>query len=292
MKVIDFLIIFFLILLLIVGICSAKEIYVSPVSIEPLPEDSRPSVEIPIIMYHGIIADSSKEKEYFISKSRFESDLKWIQQEGYTTIFPSQLIDYVENGAALPEKPIILSFDDGYCNNYINAFPLLQKYEMKATIAVIGIESDISSNDVYRVPVSCNLSWGEIALLSKSGLIEFSNHSYDLHETNRGRKGANIKSGESVDHYREVLTEDLIKNQSLIETATGRLPNVFVWPFGAYPQNGCADLILKDLGFKATFNSYQRTSTVEKGNADSLFGLGRYLRNPKFNMEDIKKIKG
>ena len=291
MKIIDYLLLAFLLLLLVIGICTIKDGGISPVSIEPIPEDSRSSVEIPIIMYHGITQNPSKEKEYFISKDRFERDLKWVQKEGYTTIFPSQLIDYVYNGTSLPEKPIILSFDDGYCNNYINAFPLLQEYNMKATIAIIGIESEISSNDVYRVPASCSLSWGEIAILARSGLVEFSNHSYDLHETNRGRKGADIKPGESLENYRQVLTKDLIKNQSLIELATGRTPKVFVWPFGAYPLDGSAEPILKDLGFKASFNSYQRTSIVERGNTDSLFGLGRYLRNPKFSMETINNPK-
>ena len=52
---------------------------------------------------------------------------------------------------------------------------------MKAVISLIGSDSEIASDDIYRVPSSCNLSWGEVALMAKSGLVEFGNHTYDLH---------------------------------------------------------------------------------------------------------------
>lgn len=111
----------------------------------------------------------------------------------------------------LPSKPILLTFDDGYCNNYTYAFPLLQKYNMKAVISLIGSDSEIASGDIYRVPSSCNLSWGEVALMAKSGLVEFGNHTYDLHRIAGGRKGANQKPGESVEAYHEILSADLSK---------------------------------------------------------------------------------
>ena len=79
------------------------------------------------------------------------------------------MIAYAVNGARLPQKPVILSFDDGYCNNYTYAFPLLQKYQAKAVIALIGAESARSSDDIYRVPASCTLSWGCLLYTSYIG---------------------------------------------------------------------------------------------------------------------------
>lgn len=173
--------------------------------------DNRQSIDLPIVMYHGISESASGESKYFISKDRFESDLKWYRDSGYTTILPSQLYAYVSGEAILPSKPILLTFDDGYCNNYTYAFPLLQKYNMKAVISLIGSDSEIASDDIYRVPSSCNLSWGEVALMAKSGLVEFGNHTYDLHRIADGRKGANQKPGESVEAYHEMLSADLTK---------------------------------------------------------------------------------
>lgn len=250
--------------------------------------DNRKSVALPIVMYHGITESSVNESEYFISAERFENDLKWYRENGYTTILPSQLYAYVADGALLPSKPILLSFDDGYCNNYTYAFPLLQKYNMKAVISIIGSDSDIASEDIYRVPASCNLSWGEIALMAKSGLVEFGNHTYNLHRISGGRKGANQKADESLEAYHEVLIADIAKNQEKIRAAIGSAPLLFAWPYGAYPADGNGDSALKDAGILMSVNSYQHISTVRQGNRSSLMGLGRYLRTPSFELEILE----
>lgn len=249
--------------------------------------DSRSEVKIPIIMYHGIYEGQSKESEYFINAARFENDLKWYRSHGFTAILPSQLIDYVQNGSRLPAKPILLTFDDGYCNNYLYAFPLLEKYSMKAVISLIGVDSDIASDDIYRVPESCNLSWGEVAVMGKSGLVEFGNHTYDMHRIEDGRKGADRKKGESAEIYQKLLSDDLALNQAKIKAATGTAPMLFAWPYGAYPQDRSGDKSLIEVGIKMSVTSYQRTSSVERGNTDSLYGLGRYLRTPGFELESI-----
>lgn len=249
--------------------------------------DSRSEVKIPIIMYHGIYEGQSKESEYFINADRFENDLKLYRSHGFTAILPSQLVDYVQNGSRLPAKPILLTFDDGYCNNYLYAFPLLEKYNMKAVISLIGVDSDIASDDIYRVPESCNLSWGEVAVMAKSGLVEFGNHTYDMHRIEGGRKGADRKKGESIEAYQKLLSDDLALNQAKIEAATGTAPMLFAWPYGAYPQDRSGDKSLIEVGIKMSVTSYQRTSSVERGNTDSLYGLGRYLRTPDFELESI-----
>ena len=289
MKKTDYLLLAFLILLMGAGIlsyigsCSRMASAQTPLSLS----DSRASVDIPILMYHSISKDSSGENEYTVSQRRFEEDLKWLRDNGYTTVFPSQLVSYAKEGAMLPAKPVVLSFDDGFANNYLYAFPLLEKYNMKATVALIGVESDLGSGDIYRNQEYGNLSWGEVAVMARSGFIEFASHTYDLHSISGGRKGADKKSGESEAAYRQVLTGELMKNQELIEAATGARPLTFAWPFGAYPADKSGDPILKDIGFEVTFTSYQHTSAVTRGEPESLYGLGRYLRTPSF---DIKKI--
>lgn len=235
----------------------------------PVIADNRGEVELPILMYHGITNDPSKVGDYTILTSTFESDLSWLRDNGYTTISANQLIDYVEKRSTLPAKPVMLTFDDGYENNYTLAFPLLKKYNMKAIISIIGSESHIHP---------------EVAM---SNLIEFGNHTYNLHSNDGGRKGADKIPGESQENYAKVLTEDLQKNQELIKDITGYYPMVFTWPYGAYPMDGSANQILKDMGFKMTLTSYQIKNVIEQGNPDTLFGLKRFLRTPGF---DISKI--
>ena len=252
-------------------------------------KDTRSEVELPVLMYHGITEDPARVDEYFILASDFEKDLKWLADHGYTTVSFQQLVNYVENGARLPSRPILLTFDDGYYNNYSLAFPLLQKYNARAVISPIGIETDLSSSTIYRPETGGSITWAEAAKLSASGLVEIGNHSYNLHRNdsgNGGRKGADRLPGESYEDYRAVLLDDLGKSQSRIEASAGQPALVFAWPFGAWPTDGSANCILKELGFKGSLTSYQIMNTLTAGNPDSLFGLKRFLRVPDFLLEE------
>ena len=88
--------------------------------------DARESVQLPVLMYHGITKDPSEVSEYTISAETFESDLKWLGDNGFTTVSARQITDYVEKGTALPAKPVLITFDAGYAYNYSIAYPLLQ----------------------------------------------------------------------------------------------------------------------------------------------------------------------
>lgn len=280
-----FLLIFFIACILIVFVSFFGPAL--PASSSLIIPDSRSSVELPILMYHSITENKTEVNEYTILNSTFESDLKWLGDNGFTSVSASQLVDYVEKGTPLPSKPVMITFDDGYANNYDLAYPLLQKYHMKAIISVIGSQSDASSGDIYRNLFNSNLSWGEISIMSGSGSIEIGNHTYDLHSDKKGRKGADMKKGESFDSYSRILREDLLKNQEKIALATGSEPLVFAWPYGAYPLDGSANQILKDAGFKLSLTSYQKMNVIERGNPKTLFGLKRFLRTPDFDMNKI-----
>ena len=95
------------------------------------------SVFVPIVMYHGVLDDTSRQGQYIITPTQLEEDLKIIKERGYTTVVMQDLLDYVDNGTPLPDKPIMLTFDDGYYNNYLYADPLLKRYGMKAVISPV-----------------------------------------------------------------------------------------------------------------------------------------------------------
>lgn len=252
-------------------------------------KDSREEVPLPVLMYHGLTDDPSRVDEYFILTGDFEKDLQWLRDHGYTTVSFQQLVNYVESGARLPENPVLITFDDGYYNNYEKAFPLLQKYNARAVLNLIGIESDLYSDMLHRPAGGGNVTWGEAAKLSSSGLVEIGNHTYNLHRNDgsgSGRKGADRLPGESYEDYRAVLLEDLGKNQERIAAATGQPALVFAWPYGAWPTDGFANPILKELGFKGSLTSYQIMNTIRSSDPDSLFGLKRFLRTPDFRLEE------
>ena len=235
-------------------------------------------VELPIIMYHGVLEDKAKQGRYVISPALFESDLAYLKQQGYHTVTVADLLDYVDKGIPLPEKPIMLTFDEGYYNNYRYAYPLLQQYDMRAVIAPIvrwtAFYSDTPSEQDR--PLYSHVTWAQISEMAQSGTVEFQNHSYDMHYTAPGKRKGTLKlAGETEEAYAAALREDVQKAQTLLIEQAGVTPTAFAYPFGAI-EKGAED-ILRELGFRATFTSESRINRLTR-DADSLYGLGRYLR--------------
>lgn len=90
---------------------------------------------IPVLYYHSIAYE--KGNPIRMPKDQFEAEMKYIKDNGYTTITLDELYDYFQNSIMVPDKSIVLAFDDGYEDNYTTSFPILKKYGFKATIFVI-----------------------------------------------------------------------------------------------------------------------------------------------------------
>lgn len=236
------------------------------------------TVFLPIIMYHGVLNDSTRQGQYVISPAMLESDLAYIRAQGYETVLVQDLIDYVDNGKPLPEKSIMLTFDDGYYNNYLYAYPLLQEYGMKAVISPVckwtAFYSDTPSESDHAI--YSHITWQEMREMVDSGLVEIQNHSYDMHYCVAGkRKGTLKRAAETVEQYQTALREDLSAAQAYLTELVGVTPSAFVYPFGAMCDEALP--IIKALGFRATLTCESRINRITR-QADSLMGMGRYLR--------------
>ena len=242
-------------------------------------QDPRQQVRLPVLMYHSLLKDPAMQNSYVISPKLFEQDLKYLKKHGYTSILMSDLIAYVENGRPLPEKPILITFDDGYYNNYLYAFPLLKKYQEKAVISIIGKETDKDSRSGGSHATYSSLTWEQVQEMAASGLVEIQNHSYNCHKNTGGRNGVKRKSGESRQAYDRFLKKDLSKLQTKIQDATGTAPSTFTYPFGAVSRSRLKTI--KKLGFKASLGCEEGINTIKKGDLDSLYFLKRCLRTPE-----------
>ncbi|MDR1538561.1 MAG: polysaccharide deacetylase family protein [Clostridiales bacterium] len=258
---------------------------------------------LPIIMYHQISRESSKLGAYVISDAEFEADMKLLHDNGYTTVTIKDLLAYVNKEGILPEKPVMLTFDDGFQSDYVYALPILKKYNMKAIFSIIGKYTDENSDE--KTPRHVNyshLSWDEIKEMQSSGLAEFQCHTYDMHDMSK-RKGALRKWSESAEDYRQHVLEDLGKLSQACLEHIGVAPTAFTCPFGCYSDQ--LGEILKEFGFPAIMHSYQRMNILT-GNPDELYILKRFLRThnkdvsewvAKWNelfkepIEDVKKAE-
>lgn len=232
------------------------------------------AVTLCTVMYHGFIEDKSKQNKYMIDPSCLENDLKYLTENGYDTIFVSELIDHFENGAALPEKPVMLTFDDGYYNNYLYAFPLLKKYGCKAVLSPIGRACEKACDEEKQSPIYSQCSFTQLNEMKNSGLVELAYHTYDLHTVSEGIQGVQKKQGESEQQYEERLKADISAFCVLSEREFGVTPLCFTYPFGAKSEHTLD--IAKSCGFKAAMDCEGKLSVLK--DSDDLFRIHRFLR--------------
>lgn len=234
-------------------------------------------VDLPIVMYHSILKESSIGGAYILSPEQLERDLIYIREQGYTPVLMKDVIAYVEEPeAVLPEKPILLTFDDGSYNNYLYVLPLMEQYGMRCVFSIVGRYTDAEQPGAHQSSNYSYLNWEQVKELSSSGRVEIQNHSYNLHIIDANRTGARIRPGETVEQYRALLEDDVGRLQTLIQEHTGILPTTFAYPYGKYSEE--SEPLLWEMGFKATLSCAEGVSRIEKGGSLSL--LKRYNRAP------------
>lgn len=237
---------------------------------------------LPVIMYHSI--QEKSPAEYSVTPSQIESDLKYLKENGYNSVSAQQLADYTLGKSELPENPVMITLDDGFYNNLYYLEPLLEKYDMTAVVSVVGTYIE---NDAVRdphVPEYSYLTWEDINKMLDSGRFEIGNHTYNMHESKKGRNGCSINKGESPEEYCCILNEDISKLQTLIKENTDTVPIVFAFPFGYTCRESIP--ILRENGFVITLNCYEKPNYITR-NPDCLYGINRYNRNGLYSTEEF-----
>ena len=169
-------------------------------------------------MYHHMVEDGTKCNNWTITTSRFREDLQWLQDNGYTWLLPSELAA----GTPLPEKAVLITFDDGYASNYQLTFPILQEFQAKAVISLITKRMEDQQPDF--------LSWDMCREMADSGLVEFGSHTYDSHRDDP--RGIKRMSGESRSDYEARVFTDLQASIDQIQENLGIQVLFFAYPHG------------------------------------------------------------
>lgn len=275
-----------------VGVLIACAIAVASLLLGPLSptqaSEEADGVSLPILMYHSVLKDKSRAGKYTVSPDTLEQDMLYLKGRGYTTVVMEDLINYVENGVPLPEKPVMLTFDDGHLNSKTYVYPLLQMHGMKAVISIVGEYTELFSNTPDPNPAYAYLTWDDIREMSGSGVVEFQSHSYALHNE-KPRKGAAKKRGEDPAAYQKMLTDDLSKLQDCLTQKSGVTPTTFTYPFGAISKDSTS--VVKALGFKASLSCYEKPNCITR-DPDCLYELNRYNRANGLSTEKFMKKAG
>ena len=241
--------------------------------------DEAVSRDVPVLMWHNLAEESSGDMT--ISVDTFRAQIEALHEAGFKTVSLQQLYDYVHFGTELPEKPIVLTFDDGYFSNYEYAFPILQEYDMQATIFAIGVSV---GKDTYKDTdhaMTPHFGADEAREMVDSGLISVQSHTFDMHQWPPFEDGnAQVREtllpfdGEADADYEAAVEADFAESRELLESITGQPVNALAFPEGAYVT--LTQDALRSAGAELTFTTVRAVNTVVKGLPQSLCAMPRF----------------
>lgn len=222
---------------------------------------------IPILLYHSVDDSGSVIS---ISPEDFKAHLRYLRREGYETISLNDYLEYLLTDRKPSKKMVVITFDDGFKNNYTEAFPVLKKYRFAATIFISTdhIGKTCSWERDESIPALPMLTWDEIEEMSDYG-INFESHAC----------GHRYLSKLSESEARN----ELMRSKSTIEKRTGRQVDFFCHPYGDWSEQ--TKLLAKECGYKGAFTRPGFSSVSSK---EDLYDLRR-IGTAQFScLEDFK----
>lgn len=229
-------------------------------------------VSLPVLMYHSIAPGT--ESDYQIRPETFAADLSYLNDAGYTSVSAAELIRYVNGTEDLPEQPILLTFDDGFYNNYSLALPLLEQYDMCAIVSVVGQFTDELAPESPHEDSYSYLTWEDLQALLDSGRVELGSHTYQMH-SHTDRCGCRIQENEPEEQYHDTLLSDLGLLQTRFQEELQIEPVVFAYPYGFLCSE--SNPVLRELGIQMTLNCREQGNMITR-DPECLYGLNRYNR--------------
>lgn len=209
--------------------------------------------KVAVLMYHDV--NPNGRGPYSITPGRLDSDLTILQQKGFRIIPISQLADFLDNKGVVPEKAVVITFDDGYQGVYQYALPVLKKHNAPATAFVIG---------AYVGKLPGYLNWPEVRALEDGGLVTIGGHTFNQH--NGALTGTpHVMMPATIDHaydpdskrqetdqeYEARMSSDSQQLQEAFRMYLGHATPYFAFPFGAYDPSLIK--ILHGSGFRYLF---------------------------------------
>ena len=234
--------------------------------------------EVLIIMYHQISENSSLWGDYVIPEKLLDSDFKYLKDNGYTPIKIKDLIDFTEGKKLLPQKPVIITFDDGQRSFLTKVLPLLEKYNFPANTNIVGSLVDLYTENGETDDRYAYLNWNDIKILSEHPLVEIGHHSYNFHSLGL-RRGMGKIYGESNSAYTEIIKTDIKTLNDKLILNVGFVPYIMAYPYGI--KNKTLEEIVKSEGFSVTLSCRECINKISVG--DELFDLGRFNRPYKYS---------
>lgn len=234
-------------------------------------------VSLPVLMYHHIAEEVPNDMT--VSPARFEEQIAALTQDGWHAVSIAQLIDYVDHGTHLPDKPVLITFDDGYTSNVELAAPILERHGQHAVIFVIGLNAGQELYPHTGQPLSPSRFAPEDAIpYLNSGTLELQSHTYDLHQLASygisGRDGVLPLPDEPEDDYRRTLLLDAQTQQALFSQHLNIKLTALAYPFGFWSE--LSESVANEAGLRVTLTTQPGSNRIQKHKPETLRLLNRY----------------
>jgi peptidoglycan/xylan/chitin deacetylase (PgdA/CDA1 family) len=229
-----------------------------PVKIKQAINGQGTSNKIPVLMYHSI--DYEKGNELRIPKEKFREQMKYLKEEGFNPISLEELYSHMLLGTKVPVKPVVITLDDGYEDNYTNAYPVLKEFGFKAVIFMITGVMDTGST---------YLTSDQIKEMDKNG-VKIEGHT------------VNHPKLDTLSYSKQL--EELAVSKASLEKLLGRDINYIAYPYGKFNNNTLK--AVEEAGYKMAFST--QSGLAQKSNG--IYKLHRIYVSDKHNMQQFKQF--
>lgn len=217
--------------------------------------------KVPVVMYHDILP--KKEVFFDVTPEELEADFELIKSEGLTPISLHQLVTHLRTGNPLPEKPILLTFDDGYGGHYEYVYPLLQKYRYPAVFSVYTKNMGIDTGRSH-------VTWEQLKTMAADPLVTISGHS-KTHPPDLTKMSD------------EELQQEIVESKNILERELGESIDYFTYPAGKHDDR-VKDLVEK-AGYVAAL-AMDDNKEIFAGESKDLLAIGRFGQS---TLEEVVK---
>jgi len=208
----------------------------------PVTTQAEDTLNIPILVYHNF--NPTIPGSMNLTPERFESQIKWLKDNGYTIVPLKEVVAYLQGKrATLPPKAVVVTADDGWKSDYTYMFPVVKKYNIPVTLFIYPQTISEGKNA---------MTWDELKELKQTGLFDIQGHTYDHPNFKHARKSM------SAENYQKYVKMQLAKSKQILEDKTGGKITLLAWPFGIY--DSYLEQSAANAGYEMAFSIDARTA--------------------------------
>lgn len=220
-------------------------------------------IHVPVLVYHNF--NPTIPGSMSITPAKFESQIKWIKDNGFTVIPLKDLVSALEGkNIVLPEKSVVITADDGWKSVYTYMYPIIRKYNIPVTLFIYPQTISQGANA---------MTWEQLKELQKTGLFDIQSHTFWHPNFKQEKRHLSALS------YEKLVHKQLFDSKKVLEEKMGTPITLLAWPFGIY------DKYLEQEAAKA---GYSMAFTIDAKPACESF---RAMAQPRYMIVDGQSMK-